>query len=306
MFTYNKIYYNSIIMNIIDCFMYYDEDMVLDIRLNTLDKYVSHFIICEANFNHNGTKRKFRFNINNFSKFKNKIIYIPLHNQPENLRLINKDDTTLVKNSKILDNALLRENFQRNSLQKKIMDFEEDDLVIISDLDEIPNLKNFKYNTKITFFEQKMFYYKLNLVHPNFLWYGSKICKKKHLISPQWLRNIKSKKYPFWRLDTFFSKTKYNDISFIKNGGWHFTNIKSPESIDFKMKNFLHHLEYEESGLGVEDVKKIVAEKKVFYDHNADKKQKKWNASSQLVKEVDQFLPEYITINKIKFKDWID
>ena len=151
-----------------------------------------------------------------------------------------------------------------------------------------------------------MFYYKLNLVHPNFLWYGSKICKKKHLISPQWLRNIKSKKYPFWRLDTFFSKTKYNDISFIKNGGWHFTNIKSPESIDFKMKNFLHHLEYEESGLGVEDVKKIVAEKKVFYDHNADKKQKKWNASSQLVKEVDQFLPEYITINKIKFKDWID
>ena len=72
------------------------------------------------------------------------------------------------------------------------------------------------------------------------------------------------------------------------------------------MKNFLHHLEYEESGLGVEDVKKIVAEKKVFYDHNADKKQKKWNASSQLVKEVDQFLPEYITINKIKFKDWID
>jgi len=306
MFTYNKIYYNSIIMNIIDCFMYYDEDMVLDIRLNTLDKYVSHFIICEANFNHNGTKREFRFNVNNFSKFKNKIIYIPLNNQPENLRLINKDDTTLVKNSKILDNALLRENFQRNSLQKKIMDFEEDDLVIISDLDEIPNLKNFKYNTKITFFEQKMFYYKLNLVHPNFLWYGSKICKKKHLISPQWLRNIKSKKYPFWRLDTFFSKTKYNDISFIKNGGWHFTNIKSPENIDFKMKNFLHHLEYEESGLGVEDVKKIVAEKKVFYDHNADKKQKKWNASSQLIKEVDQFLPDYITFNKIKFKDWID
>ena len=151
-----------------------------------------------------------------------------------------------------------------------------------------------------------MFYYKLNLIHQNFLWYGSKICKKRHLISPQWLRNIKSKKYSFWRLDTYFSKTKYNDISFKKDGGWHFTNIKSPENIDFKMKNFLHHLEYEESGLGVEDVKKIMEEKKVFYDHSADKKQKKWNTGASLIKENDNSLPDYITLNKEKFKNWLD
>ena len=112
-----------------------------------------------------------------------------------------------------------------------------------------------------------MFYYKLNLLHKNFKWYGSKITKKKHLLSPQWLRNIKSKKYPLWRIDILFSKTKYNDINFVKEGGWHFTNIKSAEKIDFKMKNFLHHLEYEESGLGVEDVKKIISEKKIFYNH---------------------------------------
>jgi|TARA_B110000967_G_C18832371_1_gene534777 beta-1,4-mannosyl-glycoprotein beta-1,4-N-acetylglucosaminyltransferase len=293
-------------MNIVDCFMYFDEDMILDIRLNILDKYVSHFLICEANFNHNGTKRDLRFNINNFSKFRKKITYIPLDKQPNNLRIINEEDTTLVKNSKILDNALLRENFQRNFLQNKIKDFNEDDLIIISDLDEIPNLQNFKYKNKITFFEQKMFYYKLNLIHQNFLWYGSKICKKRHLISPQWLRNIKSKKYSFWRLDTYFSKTKYNDISFKKDGGWHFTNIKSPENIDFKMKNFLHHLEYEESGLGVEDVKKIMEEKKVFYDHSADKKQKKWNTGASLIKENDNSLPDYITLNKEKFKNWLD
>mgnify|MGYP000871659607 FL=1 len=293
-------------MNIVDCFMYFDEDMILDIRLNILDKYVSHFLICEANFNHNGTKRDLRFNINNFSKFRKKITYIPLDTQPANLRIINQDDTRLVKNSKILDNALLRENFQRNFLQNKIKDFNEDDLIIISDLDEIPNLKNFKYKNKITFFEQKMFYYKLNLIHQNFFWYGSKICKKKHLISPQWLRNIKSKKYSFWRLDTYFSKTKYNNIGFIQDGGWHFTNIKSPEKIDFKMKNFLHHLEYEESGLGVKDVKKIMEEKKVFYDHSADKKQKKWNAGANLIKENDSSLPDYIILNKEKFKNWLD
>ena len=286
--------------------MYFDEDMILDIRLNILNKYVSYFVICEANFNHNGTKRELRFNISNFSKFRDKIIYIPLNNQPENLKLINEGDSLITKNSKILDNALFRENFQRNFLQSKIKDFSEDDLIIISDLDEIPNLKKFRYNSKITFFEQKMYYYKLNLVHPNFKWYGSKICKKKHLLSPQWLRNIKAKKYSLLRLDILFSKTKYNDICFIEDGGWHFTNIKSPEKIDFKMKNFLHHLEYEESGIDVEDIKKIVNEKKVFYDHIADKKQKKWSASTHLIKEDENLLPDYIYLNKDKFKEWLD
>ena len=293
-------------MRFIDCFMYFDEDMILDIRLNILDKFVSHFIICEANFNHNGTNRKLKFDINKFSKFKEKIIYIPLEEQPKNLRKILNSDNQSIKNSKILDNALLRENFQRNFLKNKIKNFHDDDLIIISDVDEIPNLENFTYKAKITFFEQKMFYYKLNLLHKNFKWYGSKITKKKHLKSPQWLRNIKSRKYPFWRIDILFSMKKYNNINFIENGGWHFTNIKSAEKIDYKMKNFLHHLEYEESGLGVEEIRKIISEKKVFYDHNADKRDKKWSAEIILVKESDQHLPNYIIENKEKYTDWLD
>ena len=293
-------------MKIIDCFMFYDEDMILDIRLNILDKYVSKFVICEASFNHNGTKREFKFNIDNFKKFKDKITYIQVKKQPENLRVIDEKDNQSIINSKILDNALIRENFQRDYLQIKINEFHEDDLILISDVDEIPNLKNFKYSSKITLFEQKMFYYKLNLIHKNFIWYGSKLCKKKHLISPQWLRNIKSKKYPLWRFDTIFSKKKYRTVNFINDGGWHYTNIKSPEKIDHKMKNFLHHLEYEESGLNVDDVKKIITEKKVFYNHNADKKEKKWSAGIKLAKESDLLLPDYILKNKEKFIDWLD
>tara|TARA_X000000950_G_scaffold287016_1_gene397675 strand:- start:1748 stop:2608 length:861 start_codon:yes stop_codon:yes gene_type:complete len=286
--------------------MYYDEDLVLDIRLNTLNKYVSFFVICEANFNHNGTKRDFRFNIENFSKFKEKIIYIPLEQQPLNLKTIKEEDSKLLKNSKILDNALLRENFQRNYLGKEIEKFNDNDLILISDLDEIPNLENFTYKAKITFFEQKMFYYKLNLLQENFIWHGSRISKKKHLIDPQWIRNIKSKKYPLWKLNILFSKTKYNNINFIKDGGWHFTNIKSAEEIDNKFKNYLHHLEYEESGLKVDDVRKIISEKKIIYDHSADKRNNKWNSQINLIKEADTHLPDYIVNNKAKFKSWID
>ena len=93
-----------------------------------------------------------------------------------------------------------------------------------------------------------MFYYKFNLIYPEISWSGSKICKIKHLINPQWLRNIKTRKYPIWRFDILFSQKKYNKIQIIENGGWHFTNIKTPQEIHHKMKN-LHHFEYENSGL---------------------------------------------------------
>jgi len=293
-------------MKFIDCFMYYDEDMILDLRLNMLDKFVSYFVICEANFNHNGSKRELKFDIKKFSKFKSKIIYLPLYFQPNNIKAINDMDSQLIKNSKILDNALLRENFQRNYLQNKIKDFQDDDLIIISDVDEIPNLEKFTYKSKITIFEQKIFYYKLNLLHENFKWYGSKITKKKHLLSPQWLRNVKSKKYPFWRIDIFLSKTKYNNINFIKDGGWHFTNIKSPKDIHFKFSNFLHHLEYEESNLKIEDLEKMIKERKISYNHSLDKKGNKWNSSISLKKVGDEFLPNYLNKNKSKYKIWFD
>ena len=82
-----------------------------------------------------------------------------------------------------------------------------------------------------------MFCYKLNLEYPDFYWIGTKICKKKYLKSPQWLRNIKSKNYLFGG-QIFFSNKKYRNIEIIEEGGWHFSNIKSANSINHKMKNF--------------------------------------------------------------------
>ena len=69
--------------------MYFDEDMILDIRLNILSKFVSKFVICEANFNHNGSKKKLQFEIKKFLKFSEKNIYLTLETQPNNLKKIN-------------------------------------------------------------------------------------------------------------------------------------------------------------------------------------------------------------------------
>ena len=293
-------------MKIVDSFMFFDENMLLDLRLNILDKYVSKFIICEATYNHNGKPKKLNFDINNFSKFKSKIEYIVLDKQPSNLRVINQEDNKKTLESKILDNALIRENFQRNFTKKKIEDLDDEDLLLINDLDEIPNLEKFKYNRKITIFKQKMLYYKLNLIYPSILWTGSKICKKKDFINPQWLRNIKTRKYPLWRLDILFSKKKYNRIEIINDGGWHFTNIKSPEEIHHKMKNYLHHHEYENSGLKIGDISKLIEEKKALYDYSVDQRKEKWSSNLKLQKIGLEELPKYINDNKEKYINWLD
>jgi beta-1,4-mannosyl-glycoprotein beta-1,4-N-acetylglucosaminyltransferase len=287
--------------------MYFDEDMMLDLRLNILDKYVSNFIVCEARFNHKGIKKKLNFDINNFSKFKKKISYLVLDKEPETIRKIHKEDNQENRNSKILDNSINRDIAQRNYLYKRIKNFDDEDLILINDIDEIPNLESFNYKNKITIFKQKMFYYKFNLVYPNFVWMGSKICKKKHLLSPQWLRNIKPKQYSWWRLDALLSKKKYMNIDFIENGGWHFSNIKKPEDIDFKMKNFAHHLEYEKSGMNIDRLKKNIAEKKVFYNHFADKSAaNKLDHSAKLINLEMEDLPKYLSSNKDKYREWID
>ena len=292
-------------MKIIDSFMFFDENMLLDLRLNVLDKYVSKFIICEATYNHKGEEKKLKFNPNNFAKFKSKIEYIILESKPENLRIINDNDASEIKKSKILDNALIRENFQRNFVNSTIKKYNGEDLVLINDLDEIPNLEKFKYKKKISIFEQKMIYFKFNLMYPNMNWLGSKICKIKHLESPQWLRNIKPKIYPLWRLDILFSKKKYNDISFINEGGWHFTNIKKPEEIHYKMKNFLHHFEYEKSGLGVKEIEKLIKEKRALYNYSVDQRENKWNMNTRLI-EIDlNKLPDYILENKDRYREYL-
>jgi len=60
-------------MKIFDCFMYFNEDVVLDLRLNMLDKYVDYFVIVESSFTHKGDKRQLQFDSKKFEKFKNKI-----------------------------------------------------------------------------------------------------------------------------------------------------------------------------------------------------------------------------------------
>ena len=293
-------------MKIYDCFMYFDEEVVLDLRLNTLNEFVDYFVIVESIFTHKGDKRELKFNHKKFEKFKNKIIYLVLDKEPEELHKI-KD--TKNDHGGYIMNALLRENSQRNFISEGLKLANDDDFILISDVDEIPNLEKLSFDKlreKIIQFRQDMFYYKFNLKLPNLVWTGTKGCKKKDLLSPQWLRNIKDKKYPIFRFDTIFSKTKYISIKFIDNGGWHFSNIKSAEEIEYKLKSYLHHREFDINPISLEEIKNIIKNKQAIYDLKVDKRVNKIGNGSELEEYPLSKLPPYLQENKEKYKLWLD
>ena len=289
--------------------MYFDEEIVLDLRLNTLNEYVDYFVIVESSFNHKGEKRELKFNLKKFEKFSKKIIYLVYNEVPHKIEPINSADHEDEKSRKYIFNAYLRENAQRNYIFKGLHDADPNDIILVSDVDEIPNLEKINFNKiseKLIFFNQNMFYYKFNLKLPNLIWTGTKACKKKNLLSPQWLRNIKNKKYPFYRIDTLFSKTKYTNIKFIIEGGWHFTNIKTAKEIRKKLKSYLHHREFDVDPISVEDIIEIMNNKIAIYDLNVDKRSNKFGNGEKLENYNFNLLPKYLQENSQKYKEWID
>ena len=292
-------------MKIYDCTTFYSEKMMLDIRFNILNKNVHKFIIVESSYSHSGEKKKFNFNINDYPKFKDKIIYLKIDNEPEDLyKDINEIKNPVYKRL----NSIKRIEQSYDFMMRGISDAHDEDLIMISDNDEIPNLESNKFkrsNKNFFIFKQLLFYYKLNLYHELMPWFGSKACKKKYLKVFSNLRNLKNKKYPFWRLDTYFSDIKQTNLDIIDDGGWHFTNVKTAEDLYIKLKNFGHHDEFDESKIGVTELKDKIEKGIVFYNHFADKTSLgKWNYDYKLKKIEDAMLPNYLIENKDIYKEW--
>ena len=293
-------------MKIFDCFQFFDEEMMLDLRLNSLHNYVDKFIIVENLFMHSGKKKKRNFDLNKFKKFEKKIHYILIEELPKNLFNLDKFSGS-EKTNRTIDNTLIIEHNQRNKILEGLKDADSNDLVLISDVDEIPKLDNIKrkMKKKIICFNQKLYCYKFNLTYPETNWVGTRGTLMKNLLSPQWLRDIKTRKYPIWRVDILFNKMKYSNIQFIDNGGWHFTNLRKPKELELKLKNFGHHAEYNESGINIYDLEKMIKENRAVYDYSADMRSSKWSGNKKLIKTDFSEMPEYIINNKEKFKDWL-
>ena len=267
-------------MAIFDCFQYFNEDHIADLRFNILDEYVDFFVVVESTVNHQGQTRKLHFDKNKYKKFQNKIVYIEVDDTPDNIKKPHTGGESLV------------EQHQRNSIMKGLNKSQDNDLIILSDVDEIPDLNKLKVfdKNKYAVFSQKMFMYKLNLLNLNENnWHGSKICLKKNLKSPQWLRNLIFKKYPFWRID------KQKNLQIIDDGGWHFAYLQDVKNISKKIKSFAH---------GEFNKVDIVSEKNI--ELKISQGEDVLGRGYKIKKiEIDSSYPEYIINNKDKLKNWI-
>lgn len=217
-------------MAIYDCFMYFDEDMLLGLRFATLDAYVDYFVIAEATRDHQGRPKALQFDITKFSSFSHKIRYIVVDDIPVD-----------VKPGRHWKQAPghVRDQFQRDALARGYQDAKADDWIMISDLDEIPRpekIATFQPERHYAVFLQRSYTYRFNLLTHSLesAEQSTRICVRKYLKSPSWLRYLKGRRPGSWK---FY---KPRPLQRIDDGGWHFGYVKSIQAIQRKIKSFAH------------------------------------------------------------------
>lgn len=206
---------------IIDGIIFFNELDLLEIRLNFLNNYIDYFIIVESKKTFQGDSKPLYYSENKarFKDFNSKIIHIVLDDFPDK------------------SNAWKNESLQRDAMLKGLQRFSDEDYILISDLDEIPNLESLPAKLEDNFFyifELSLNYYYLNnrcIQMPNS--YGSILTKYKNIKgSIQEIRDL------LFKVQNEISSGK--NIEFVKNGGWHFSYLASPENIAIKIQSFSH------------------------------------------------------------------
>ena len=263
---------------IFDCITFYDENLLVNSRFEILKDVVDYFIIVESNYDHKGNKKKINFKLLD-QKFSSRIRHIVLE-----------------KNFPITLNGWEKERFQREKIFLGIKDAEDEDFIMYSDSDEIPNphvIKNLNLKKKYGILLQKFFVYKLNIFNQyETPWEGTRITKKKNLKSFTYLRKkirTKNLKKPFWNI-------KYEkSIELIENGGWHFNNLYEIKKISQKLKTF-QHTEFEDDFYSSE----VTIKDKISNLEDLFRRNHKYK-----VVKIDEQFPNYIKENLNKFKDYI-
>ncbi len=265
----NKIY---------DCITFFDENLITNARIEILNEQVDYFVICESRYDHKRNKKEINFNLQN-KQYEKKVRHLII-------------DENFPKNK----NLWKSEQYQREKIFNGIFDSKDEDIILYSDSDEIPNpeeLKKLDLKKKYAIFMQNFFVYKLNIFNKyESPWEGTRACKRKDLKSINFLRKKilkKNLKKPFWKFNIEKS------IQIIENGGWHFNNFYNPEKISRKLKTF-QHVEYStEEFSSIDNINKKINNLEDLFGRNH--KYDKVN--------IDNKYPDFILKNLNLFKEYI-
>ena len=264
---------------IYDCFTFYQENFITNLRFEILNEFVDYFVVCESQYDHRGNNKKLNFKLLN-SKFKEKVIYL-VYEGP----------------FKSKNNMWENQAEQREHIISGLSDASPNDYIMFSDPDEIPRpdlLKNLNLKKRYGIFLQNIYCYKFNLFNKyESPWEGTRVCKIKDLKSIDYMRQkIRHKNLlmPFWK----FYREK--NIEVIENGGWHFNSLLSPEEISKKLKTFAHSEYSGEKYSSIESIKKKIKNKIDLFDRGH-----KYEAV-----QIDNSFPEYLIQNINKFSHLIE
>lgn len=232
-------------MKIYDAFLFFNELELLEMRMNILNDVVDYFVIVESTVTFSSKPKQLLFHDNRdlFDKFKDKIIHVVIDDSPSSFLTINYLDNPTT-DEEVLKNKILKyvdespnwprheshwgvETYQRESIIKGLVNCNDDDIIIISDIDEIPNPIEIK-NTKImdcdvVNFNQNMYYYYVNMLKEK-NWSGSKACTWKKLKTIS-LNSLRQNKHT--------TKT-------ISDGGWHFSFMGGENKVIEKIEAYAH------------------------------------------------------------------
>ena len=267
---------------IYDCFTFFNELDLLEIRLNYLNKYVDKFVLVEMGKTHSGKDKPFYFeeNISRYKDFLSKIIHIKVTDYPENS----------------INNSWHLENYQRDCIMRGLKQADLNDIVMISDLDEIPSCDAIKsYTTGIMVLEQKMMYYFLNNLNVSDpVWVkGTKICHFSDLLNPNVeLHNLYGCNYTKKGLPTYI---RFCGGPRFHNGGWHFSYLGSAQNISYKITSFAHQELNHEIYTNTQEIERRVKSGQDLFDRPYVYKPI----------PIDDTFPEYIVQNQDKYKHLI-
>jgi beta-1,4-mannosyl-glycoprotein beta-1,4-N-acetylglucosaminyltransferase len=232
---------------IYDCFTFFNELDLLEIRLNELDSCVDKFVLVEATLTHQGKPKPLHYDENKerFAAFHHKIIHVIVSEYPDNSE----------------SSAWVFEKFQRNSIRDGLKNAKPGDVIMISDVDEIPRPEKIKESANMKgtrVFRQRMYYYYLNCVNATavgdqqYLWNGTVMINYEDLnrpiqefreagvmllakFNPSFIRRI----YYSWFLYRKVYSKGFN-VRFISDAGWHFSYLGGVEKIIQKLEAFAH------------------------------------------------------------------
>jgi beta-1,4-mannosyl-glycoprotein beta-1,4-N-acetylglucosaminyltransferase len=251
-----------------DCFSFFNELELLELRLHVLAPVVDRFVLVESTKDYMNRDKPLHFQENKerFAGFLDRIVHVPVADAPND------------------PDPWVRENHQRQCIRRGLVEAEPEDVILVSDLDEIPrpeSITRYAPLPGIKLFRQDFHYYFFNVRAINLEWCGTAMCTLEDMVSPQHLRDVRDAIRP--------------GVCRIRDGGWHFSFFGGVERIIHKIESFAHHEFNLDEFKDPQRIEQCIREGRDIFDRGVEFE----------VRSLDDSYPRYLLNNLDHYREFV-